>query len=201
MWDLGLEVGPATRSISDCVRLGESDMKIRTALLDARFLCGDFLLFGEFSKTLDNKLLKKGIGRFVREKLNESIARHKTYGGSVYLLEPEVKEGLGGLRDVQTARWIARAQLKVKDLDGLVNHGVISAADVVSLKESQDFLLRVRNEMHFATGKHQDQLTFEQQEKVSEALGFQSEGTLRGVEVFMRAYYLHAMQISRIVGI
>ena len=198
LWDLGLEVGPATRSISDCVRLGESDMKIRTALLDARFLCGDYLLFGEFSKTLDNKLLKKGIGRFIREKLNETIARHKTYGGSVYLLEPEVKEGLGGLRDVQTARWIARAQLKIKDLDGLVNHGMISAADVVSLKESQDFLLRVRNEMHFATGKHQDQLTFEQQEKVSEALGFQSEGTLRGVEVFMRAYYLHAMQICRI---
>ena len=79
-----------------------------------------------------------------------------------------------------------------------MTHGVISATDVVSLKESQDFLLRVRNEMHFATGKHQDQLTFEQQEKVSEALGFESEGTLRGVEVFMRAYYLHAMQISRL---
>ena len=87
-------------------------MKIRTALLDARFLCGDFQLFGEFGKILEGKLLKKGIARFVREKVDESSARHKTYGGSVYLLEPEVKEGLGGLRDIQTARWIARAKLK-----------------------------------------------------------------------------------------
>lgn len=198
LWDLGLDVGHATRSIADCIRLGESDMKIRTALLDARFLCGDFQLFGGFGKILESKLLKKGIGRFVREKVDESSARHKAYGGSVYLLEPEVKEGLGGLRDIQTARWIARATVKAKDLDTLVNRGVISAADLAALKESQDFLMRVRNEMHFTTGKHQDQLTFEQQEKVSEALGFESEGTLRGVEVFMRAYYLHAMQISRL---
>jgi [protein-PII] uridylyltransferase len=198
LWDLGLEVGYATRSISDCIRLAESDMKIRTALLDARFLCGDFQLFGEFNKNIESKLLKKGIGRFVREKINGSTARHKAYGGSVYLLEPEVKEGLGGLRDIQTARWIARAKLKAKDLDSLVNHGIIDLADLAALKESQDFLMRVRNEMHFVAGKHQDQLTFEQQEKVSEALGFASEGTLRGVEVFMRAYYLHAMQISRL---
>jgi len=198
LWDMGLDVGHAARSIADCVRLGESDMKIRTSLLDTRFLCGDFQLYGEFNKSLENKLLKKGIARFVREKIDESQVRHKAYGGSVYLLEPEVKEGLGGLRDIQTARWIARAQLKVKDLDGLLSHSVISATDVAALKESQDFLMRVRNEMHFATAKHQDQLTFEQQEKVSDALGFQSEGTLRGVEVFMRAYYLHAMQISRL---
>lgn len=198
LWDLGLDVGHATRSIAECIRLGESDMKIRTALLDARFLCGDFQLFGAFNKNLEGKLLKKGIGRFVREKIAESDARHKIYGGSVYLLEPEVKEGLGGLRDIQTARWIARAKIKAKDLDSLVSHGIISAADLAGLKESQDFLMRVRNEMHFATGKHQDQLTFEQQEKVSDALGFESEGTLRGVEVFMRAYYLHAMQISRL---
>ena len=198
LWDLGLDVGHATRSISECIRLGESDMKIRTALLDTRFLCGDLQLFGEFNKYLESKLLKKGISQFVREKVNESKARHKAYGGSVYLLEPEVKEGLGGLRDIQTARWIARAKLKAKDLDSLVSHGIIDSADLASLKESQDFLMRVRNEMHFATAKHQDQLTFEQQEQVSEALGFRSEGTLRGVEVFMRAYYLHAMQISRL---
>ena len=198
LWDCGLQVGHATRSIADCVRLAESDMRIRTALLDARFLCGDFSLYGEFEKVIEGKLLKKGIARFVREKQEESRVRHATYGGSVYMLEPEVKEGEGGLRDIQTARWIARAKLKVKDLDGLALNGVISAADVAHLKESQDFLLRVRNELHFATGKHQDQLTFEQQEKVSGALGYQGEGSLRAVEVFMREYYLHAAQISRL---
>jgi [protein-PII] uridylyltransferase len=198
LWDAGLEVGHATRSAADCVRLAESDMKVRTALLDARFLCGDFSLFGEFEKAVEGKLLKRGIGRFVREKLDENKARHEAYGGSVYLLEPDVKEGEGGLRDIQTARWIARAKLKAKDLDALALNGIVTAADVANLKESQDFLMRVRNEMHFSTGKHQDQLTFEQQEKVGAALAFEGEGTLRAVEVFMRHYYLHAAQISRL---
>jgi [protein-PII] uridylyltransferase len=198
LWDCGLQVGHATRSISDCVRLAESDMRIRTALLDARYLCGNYSLYGEFDRVLEGKLLKKGIARFVREKEAESRTRHASYGGSVYLLEPEVKEGQGGLRDIQTALWIARARLKVKELDGLSRNGVVSAADVAQLKESQEFLLRVRNELHFRTGKHQDQLTFEHQEKVSQALGFQGEGSLRAVEVFMRQYYLHAAQISRL---
>ncbi|HEX9455004.1 MAG TPA: [protein-PII] uridylyltransferase [Candidatus Binatia bacterium] len=198
LWDCGLQVGHATRTVSECVRLAESDMKIRTALLDARFLCGDFALYGEFEKAVESKLVKKGVNRFIREKLAESAARHKSYGGSVYLLEPEVKEGEGGLRDIQTAQWIARAKLKTKDLDSLALSGIVSSTDVVNLKESQDFLLRVRNELHFSTGKHQDQLTFEHQEKVSDALGHKGEGSLRGVEVFMRNYYLHAAQISRL---
>ena len=198
LWDAGLEVGHATRSSSECIRLGESDMKVRTSLLDTRFLCGDFDLYGTFEKAVESRLVKKSLGRFIREKLAESQRRHGEYGGSVYLLEPEVKEGEGGLRDVQTARWIARAKLKTKELDALALNGIIGAAEVIHLKESQDFLLRVRNELHFSTGKHQDQLTFEHQEKVSAALGFAGEGSLRAVEVFMRAYYLHAAQISRL---
>ena len=144
------------------------------------------------------RLLKTGICRFIREKLEENRARHAQYGGSVYLLEPEVKEGEGGLRDIQTARWIARAKLKAKDLDALALNGIVGAGDIAKLKESQDFFLRVRNELHFSTGKHQDQLTFEQQEKVSAALGFEGEEVCARVEVFMRAYYLHAAQISRL---
>ncbi|HVO93756.1 MAG TPA: [protein-PII] uridylyltransferase [Terriglobales bacterium] len=198
LWDAGLEVGHATRSSSDCIRLGESDMKVRTSLLDTRFLCGDFELYRSFEKAVESRLVKKGLGRFIREKLAESQRRHEEYGGSVYLLEPDVKEGLGGLRDIQTARWIARAKLRIKDLDALALNGIIAAADVAHLKESQDFLLRVRNELHFSTGKHQDQLTFEHQEKVSAALGFEGEGSLRAVEVFMRTYYRHAAQISRL---
>ena len=198
LWDAGMEPAHATRSIADCIRLAESDMRVRTALLDARFLCGDYALFQEFEKRVEPRLLKTGIQRFIREKLEENNARHAQYGGSVYLLEPEVKEGEGGLRDIQTARWIARARLKARDLDALSLSGVVEAADIARLKESQDFLLRVRNELHFSTGKHQDQLTFEQQENVSAALGFEGEEALRGVEVFMRSYYLHAAQISRL---
>jgi [protein-PII] uridylyltransferase len=198
LWDAGLQVGHATRSVADCVRLAHSDMRVRTSLLDARFLCGDYGLYGIFDKSVETRLIKKGAARFVREKLSENHARHQEFGGSVYLLEPEVKEGEGGLRDIQTARWIARATLNIKDLDGLALNGIVSPTDIAHLKASQDFLLRVRNELHFSSGKHQDQLTFEQQEHVSAALGFEGEGTLRGVEVFMRAYYLHAAQINRL---
>src|SRR5882724_1977394 len=198
LWDAGLQVGHATRSIADCLRLAHSDMRVRTSLLDARFLCGDYGLYGTFDKSVESRLIRKGVSRFIREKLSETRFRHQEFGGSVYMLYPEFKEGEGGLRDVQTARWIARAKLNVKDLDTLALNGIVNAADIANLKEAQDFLLRVRNELHFSTGKHQDQLTFDQQEHVSAALGFEGEGTLRGVEVFMRAYYLHAAQINRL---
>jgi [protein-PII] uridylyltransferase len=104
LWDAGLQVGHATRSIAECIRLAQSDMRVRTSLLDARFLCGDYGLYGTFDKSVESRLIKKGVSRFIREKLSETRARHHEFGGSVYLLEPEVKEGEGGLRDVQTAR-------------------------------------------------------------------------------------------------
>ena len=200
LWDAGLQVGHATRSIGESMNLAALDMKVKTALLDARFLCGDYALYEEFEEAAENRLVNRRTARFVQEKLAESRARHESYGGSVYLLEPEVKEGEGGLRDIQTARWISRVKLKAKDLEALSANGIIGSDDVTRLKESQDFLLRVRNELHFSTGKHQDQLTFEEQEKVSSALGFEGEGTLKAVEVFMRTYYLHAAQINRITS-
>jgi [protein-PII] uridylyltransferase len=135
LWDAGMEPGHAARSIADCIRLAESDMRVRTSLLDARFLCGDFALFQEFEKKVEPRLVKTGIQRFVREKLDENRARHAQYGGSVYLLEPEVKEGEGGLRDIQTARWIARATLKAKDLEALALNGIVATTDIANLKE------------------------------------------------------------------
>ena len=109
-----------------------------------------------------------------------------------------MKDGEGGLRDIHTARWIGRVKAGAKDLDGLALKGIVSADDIGKLKTAQDFLLRVRNELHFSTGKHQDQLTFDEQQRVSRALGFEGEGTLKVVEVFMRNYYLHAAEISRL---
>ena len=168
-------------------------------MLETRFLCGDYALYQEFESAVEKRLVKKQVGRFIREKLEESRARHASFGGSVYLLEPDVKEGQGGLRDIHTARWIARASQGAKNFDELVRNGVVSAADVAKLKDAQDFLLRVRNQLHFSTGKHQDQLTFEEQEKAAAALGFAGEGTLKDVEIFMRAYYLHACRNSTFV--
>ncbi len=201
LWDAGLQVGHATRTVKESIALSASDMKVKTALLDARYLGGNYDLYQEFEKAVESRLIKKRVNRFVQEKLTENRLRHESYGGSVYLLEPDVKDGEGGLRDIHTARWVGRVKTGAKDLDALALKAIVSASDVAKLKSSQDFLLRVRNELHFSTGRHQDQLTFEEQEKVSRALGFEGEGTLKAVEVFMRNYYLHASQISRLTSL
>jgi [protein-PII] uridylyltransferase len=201
LWDAGLQIGHATRSISESVRLAGKDMKVKTAMFDARYLCGDQALYGDFEKAVEEHLVKKNADRFVRDKLEESRLRHERYGESVYLLEPEIKEGEGGLRDIQTVRWIARAKHGLRDLNALAAQGWIQEKDLADLKTSQDFLWRVRNELHFSTGKHHDQLTFEEQEKISHNLGFKGERTLKGVEVFMRSYYLHASQINRLTSL
>lgn len=198
LWDAGLEVGHATRSVAECLRLAGKDMKVKTSLLDARYLCGDDGLYGEFEKAVEEQLVRKNEERFIKEKLQESRLRHERYGGSVYLLEPDIKEGEGGLRDIHTALWIAQVKLRIKQIDALVTQGVLHQRDLAELKTAQDFLWRVRNELHFSSGKHQDQLTFEEQEKIALALGFKDDGVAKGVEAFMRSYYLHASQVSRL---
>ncbi len=201
LWDAGLVVGHATRSIADSMRMAGKDMKMRTSLLDARYLCGDDALYADFEKAVEENLVRKNGERFIREKLDESRERHERYGGSVYLLEPDIKEGEGGLRDIHTALWIAKMKHRVGTLDDLVGRGVIHERDLEELKSARDFLLRARNELHFACKKHQDQLTFEEQEVVARGLGFRDNGKVQGVEAFMRAYYLQASQVSRICAL
>lgn len=198
LWDAGLTVGHATRGVADSMRMALKDMKIRTSLLDARYLCGDEALYAEFDKAVEDTLAKKNGDRFIREKLAESSERHERYGGSVYLLEPDIKESEGGLRDIHTALWIAKMKLRIRTLDDLAPRGVLNEADLATLKSARDFIWRIRNELHFHSKKHQDQLTFEEQEIVAQALGFRDNGKMKGVEAFMRAYYIEASQISRV---
>ncbi|HEX9443507.1 MAG TPA: [protein-PII] uridylyltransferase, partial [Candidatus Binatia bacterium] len=198
LWDAGLTVGHATRNIAESMRMAGQDMKIRTSLLDARYLSGDQALYADFDKAVEEDLTRKNGERFIREKLAESEERHESYGGSVYLLEPDIKESEGGLRDIHTALWIGKMKRRIAALDDLAPHGVILDADLGALKSARDFLFRIRNELHFHSRKHQDQLTFEEQEIVAEALGFRDDGKVRGVEAFMRKYYLEASEISRI---
>ena len=198
LWDAGLVVGHATRSVAESMRQAAKDFKIRTSLLDARYLCGDQALQAEFKKAVEDHLVRKNQDRFIREKLEESRQRHERYGGSVYLLEPDIKESEGGLRDIHAALWIGKLKHRIHDLDDLPRHGVIGEKDLAELKAAQDFLWRARNELHFTSKKHQDQLTFEEQEIVARALGFTDSDGAKGVEAFMRSYYLHASQVSRI---
>lgn len=196
LWDAGLAVGHAMRNPRECLRLAAQDLTVKTALLDARRVCGDAALFEDFAREMAEDLRTQSPTPFVRAKLAESAARRARAGGSVYLLQPDVKEGQGGLRDLHTALWVASVKFKVHHLRDLIPIGVVSEHDVDEIETAVDFLFRVRNAMHFAAGAHQDQLTFELQEQLAPALGY-GPGPA-GEEAFMRAYFEQATAVDRL---
>jgi [protein-PII] uridylyltransferase len=195
LWDAGLVVGHAMRNMRECARLAPRDMKVLTALLDARYLAGDVALYTEFEQVMLEEVWGENPTRFYKEKLAESAERHHKNGDSVYLLQPQLKEGPGGLRDLHTALWMAKMKFKVRDFRALVTVGVVAERDVAELETALDFLWRVRNAMHLATKSHQDQLTFELQDRLAPTLGFAPGKP--GVEAFMRTYYGHAATAAR----
>jgi [protein-PII] uridylyltransferase len=197
LWGTKLDVGHAMRNVRECVRLAARELKVKTSLLDARFLCGDDALYRDFATAMDRDVLRRGADRFFQEKLAETRKRHTRYGDSVYLLEPQIKEGEGGLRDLHTALWMAKVKFKTNSLQQLMQKGVVTERELAEIEAARDFLWRVRNALHFMSGQHQDQLTFEYQERIAADLGFEDGPTLKGVELFMRTYYLHAATVNR----
>jgi len=195
LWDAGLQVGHALRNPRECARLAARDLKVKTAVLDARQVAGDETLFRDFDAAMLTEVWAHSPADFFREKLAESNERHQRAGDSVYLLQPQMKEGKGGLRDLHTALWMAKVKFKVRNFRDLVPLGVASERDVQDLEGALDFLLRLRNAMHLATNAHQDQLTFDLQERLAPEMGFPDAGG--GVETFMRTYYAHATTVNR----
>jgi [protein-PII] uridylyltransferase len=200
LWDTGMEIGHAVRSVPECARLAAKDFKVKTALLDARFLCGSAELGAEFARVVESDMVRRSPERFFKE-IAESAKRQREFGGSVYLLEPHIKEGEGGLRDLHTALWMARIKFKVKRLREIVQKGVLSESELEAVLESRDFLWKVRNTLHFLAGSHQDQLTFEHQERVAATLGYRDADDRRAVERFLRDYYLHAARVNRFTSL
>ena len=199
LWDTRMPIGHAVRTIKGCVQISTTDLTAKTALLDARFLCGDADLWTAFSKACDDEIAGRGGARFMRDKADESRQRHEAHGDSIYLLEPDLKEGKGGLRDLHTALWVAKVNFRARDFASLVPDGIASAEEVADIERARDFFFRVRNALHFKAGAHQDKLTFELQSVVAENLGYrQDDGAPLGpTERFMRDYYLHATEIHR----
>ncbi|OFV87799.1 MAG: [protein-PII] uridylyltransferase, partial [Acidobacteria bacterium RBG_16_68_9] len=197
LWDTGVTLGHAVRNVRDCVRLAAHDFKVKTALLDARYVAGDAGLYTEFAAAMETEVLKRQATRFFRDKLAENEERHRRYGDSVYLVEPHLKEGEGGLRDLHTAMWLAKVKFKTNSVAELVQKGIVTEGERREIEAARDFLWRVRNGLHFLSGQHMDQLTFEYQERIAADFGYRDDATAKGVERFMRDYYLHAATVNR----
>ena len=197
LWDAGLTVGHGVRTAKDCVRLANADLKEKTAILDARFLCGDEKLYADLDNLLITEVLNRNQDKFFKIKLDESRKRHEQYGDSIYLLEPQIKEGEGGLRDLHTAMWLARVKYKVHSIEELVQKAVITQPEATEVTEARDFLWRVRNSLHFLTRRHFDQITFEMQERIEPLLNLRPEPGQAAGSGLMRTYYQHASTIHR----
>lgn len=191
--DLDLEVGHSTRTIDECMELscGE-DVTILTSLLDGRFIWGDRTLYDEFDRKLFREILPSISSRYIERKLAENEKRINRFGRSVYLLEPHVKEGEGGLRDIHAALWIAKAKFKARGFQELLQKGVLIEQELRVFEKGLDFLIPIRSELHYLAGRREDRLSFEWQERVARFLGYGDVGELKAVERFMRVYYLRA---------
>jgi [protein-PII] uridylyltransferase len=199
LWDLKLEVGYGVRDLAACEELAEQDHPARTALLDLRFMAGDRELYRELEREQLHGLSAAKVDRFIQDKLAEIRDRRERFGDSIYLLEPNIKQSEGGLRDLQSALWLARVRFKVGGITDLLNRAVLPEREVRAMRRARDFIWRARNEMHYLARRKTDQLTFDLQPLVAQAMGFRDGEAGTAVEQFMRMYYVAAKTV--LVGV
>lgn len=198
LWDLKLKVGQSVRTISDSLKLAREDFTIRTSLLETRWLWGDRALFSQLRDKLRNDLFTGTETEFVEAKLAERDARHSRHGGSRYLVEPNVKEAKGGLRDLQTLFWLARYIYDAERTSALIERGVLTEEEAEVFAEADRFLWTVRCHLHDAAGRAQEQLTFDYQVEIADRMGIKAQGGRRAVEVFMQTYFRHAKAVGEL---
>jgi len=201
LWDLGLKVGHATRSVDECIRQSKSDITIRTAILEARFLLGDRALFDELIKRFDEEVVRGTATEFVTAKLAEREERHRRSGQSRYLVEPNVKDGKGGLRDLHTLFWIAKYVYRVRTPEELIARGVFESEEYELFRRCEDFLWSVRCNMHFLAGRAEERLSFDIQREIAVRLGYTEHPGLQDVERFMKHYFLVAKDVGDLTAI
>ncbi len=200
LWDLGLDVGHSVRNDTQCHSAAAEDLTVCTALLDARFICGDKQLFTQFDQQVLPAIMRNNSRTFIRDKLVEHQQRRKKYGSSVYILEPNIKEGEGGLRDIHTMLWISMVKYKARSLGAMIVKGVLTEPEREEINSSLDYLWRIRNELHYLSSRKNDQLHFEQQEQIATFLGYKDNEDALAVEQFMRDYYAAAARVEHITS-
>jgi [protein-PII] uridylyltransferase len=201
LWDMGLKVGHATRSVAECIRQAKADMTIRTALLEARYLFGDRKLYDELATRFDKEVVQGTAPEFVAAKLAEREERHRRAGQSRYLVEPNVKDGKGGLRDLHTLFWIAKYVYRVHEPEELIERGVFDRDEYNMFRRCEDFLWSVRCNMHFLTGRAEERLSFDIQRDIAVRLGYTAHPGLKDVERFMKHYFLTAKHVGDLTAI
>ena len=201
LWDTGLKVGHATRSVDECIRQSKADMTIRTAILEARFLLGDRELYDELITRFDKEVVRNTAPEFVAAKLAEREDRVRRSGQSRYLVEPNVKDGKGGLRDLHSLFWIAKYVYRVREPDELIKQGVFDKQEYLLFRRCEDFLWSVRCHMHFLTGRAEERLSFDIQREIAVRLGYTEHPGQQDVERFMKHYFLIAKDVGDLTAI
>ncbi len=191
LWDLGFQVGHSVRSIEECLEIGESDIPACTSLMESRFLGGNAAVFQEFMKKFERKILKRQAKKFVLDKIEERQREYAKFGGTIFLLEPNIKKSKGGLRDVHLIQWIGQVRFGAGTIQELADQGILDFQDYQVLQDAQEFLLRLRCFLHFEAKRAQDILTFDDQIRLAEIDGISDRPNLLAVEQFMQQYFLH----------
>ncbi len=191
LWDIGFEVGHATRTVEECVSLASTNLEVLTSLLDARFICGMSNLFAEMVEMLRNKFIAPNLKKTVKLLIDKNNQRHFRFGNSAYLLEPNLKEGNGGLRDYHTILWIAKVKYQIKIPRDLEYNGYFSQQEFYLLKRALSFIWKVRSCLHMLTNRKNDQLYFEYQSDLTKILKFKSTKTKQPVENFLGILHGH----------
>ena len=200
LWDLGLKVGHSTRTAQDCIELGRDDFTIRTSLLEKRFLYGDSSLGRKFADRLKKELFKGTEREFIEAKLDERDVRHIRHGVR-YMVEPNIKEGKGGLRDLQSLFWIAKYIYHVDDVAELVKIKLFTRDEFDTFSRAENFLWAVRCHLHFSSGRANDKLSFDMQNEVARRMGYNDTSGRRAVENFMQDYFRHATSVGDLTRI
>ncbi len=201
LWDLGLKVGHSSRTVSDTIRMAKEDLTIRTALLESRLVWGEQALYDELRGRFWSDVVKGSERQFLTLKLAERDARHKRMGDSRYVVEPNIKEGKGGLRDLQTLYWIGKYVHRVDSASELVDVGLLTASEYRSFRRAEGFLLAARCHMHLITDRAEDRLTFDLQRAVAERMLFADRPGKSAVERFMQYYFLQVKRVGSLTGV
>ena len=201
LWDLKQKVGHSTRSVAECLRQARDDMTIRTALLEARYILGNNGLFQDLRRRFDQEIVRTTAREFVAAKLADREVRVRRAGNSRYLVEPNVKESKGGLRDLNTLFWIGKYVYRVREAHDLVEAGLFTPSEYALFVRCEEFLWRVRCHLHFVTGRAEERLSFDLQRVLAARLGYKNRGGLSAVERFMKHYFLIAKDVGDLTAI